>query len=89
MGEQFDALRAYQAGFVNKVVPAESVDPVAEAAAVAIASKPPEAVRTALKLMRGERRDLAQRIEKEASSFTELLRSPAARDALQAFIDRH
>jgi enoyl-CoA hydratase/carnithine racemase len=89
MGEQFDAQRAYQAGFVNRVVPAESVDAVAEAAAKAIAAKPPEAIRTCLKLMRGERRDLAQRIEKEASSFTELLRSPAARDALQAFIDRH
>jgi enoyl-CoA hydratase/carnithine racemase len=89
MGEQFDAQRAYQAGLVNKVVPAESVDAVAEAAVIAIASKPPEAVRTALKLMRGERRDIAHRIEKEASSFTELLRSPAARDALQAFIDRH
>jgi enoyl-CoA hydratase/carnithine racemase len=89
MGEHFDAQRAHQAGFVNKVVPAESVEPIAEAAAIAIAAKPPEAVRTALKLMRGERRDLAQRIEKEASSFTELLRSPAARDALQAFIDRH
>jgi len=88
MGEPFDAHRAYQAGLVNKVVAAEDVEPVAEAAAAAIAAKPPEAVRTALKLMRGERRDLAQRIEKEAGSFTELLRSPAARDALQAFIDR-
>ena len=88
MGEQFDAQRAFHAGLVNKVVPAEDVDAVGEAAAIAIARKPPEAVRTALKLLRGERRDIAQRIEKEAASFTELLRSPAARDALQAYIDR-
>ena len=51
-------------------------------------TKPPEAVRTALKLMRGDRLDVVQRIAKEASNFGELLRSPAARDALQAFIDR-
>jgi enoyl-CoA hydratase/carnithine racemase len=88
MGEPFDAERAFQAGIVNKVVPAEELETAAEAAALAVAAKPPEAVRTALKLMRGERRDIAHRIDKEASSFTELLRSPAARDALQAFIDR-
>jgi len=88
MGEQFDAKRAYQAGFVNKVVAAEDVEPIAMAAAQAIAAKPPEAVRSALKLMRGDRLEVAQRIQKEAATFTELLRSPAARDALQEFIDR-
>lgn len=88
MGEQFDAQRAYQAGFVNKVVAAEDVEPVAVAAARAIAAKPPEGVRTALRLMRGEGLDVAQRILKETESFSELLRSPAARDALHAFINR-
>lgn len=88
LGDQFNAQRAFQAGLVNRVVPAEDVETVAVAAARAIAAKPPEAVRTALKLMRGDRLDIVQRIEKEAASFSELLRSPAARDALQAFIDR-
>ena len=53
-----------------------------------IAAKPPEAVRAARRLMRGERRDVVQRIDQEASTFTELLKSPAARDALQAYIER-
>lgn len=88
LGDQFDAERAFQAGLVNRVVPAEDVETVAVAAARAIAAKPPEAVRTALKLMRGDRLNIFQRVEKEAASFTELLRSPAARDALQAHIDR-
>lgn len=88
MGEQFDAARAYQAGFINKVVSAEDVEPVAVAAARAIAAKPPEAVRTALRLMRGERLDVAQRTVKETESFGDLLRSPAARDNLHDFIDR-
>jgi enoyl-CoA hydratase/carnithine racemase len=88
LGEQFDAQRAYQAGLVNRVVPVEDVEKVAIAAARAIAAKPPEAVRTALKLMRGDRLDIVQRIEREAANFGELLRSPSARDALQAYIDR-
>lgn len=88
LGDQFDARRAFHAGLVNRVVPAEDVENVAIAAARAIAAKPPEAVRTALKLMRGDRLDIKQRIEKEAANFAELLRSPAARDALQSFIDR-
>jgi enoyl-CoA hydratase/carnithine racemase len=88
LGEQFDAHRAYQAGFVNRIVAAEEIEAIAEEVAVSIANKPPEAVRSALKLLRGDRLDLAQRIEKEATSFTELLRSPAALDALHAFIDR-
>jgi len=88
LGDQFDAQRAFHAGLVNRVVPAEDLENVAVAAARAIAAKPPEAVRTALKLMRGDRLDIVQRIEKETANFPELLRSPAARDALQAFIDR-
>jgi hypothetical protein len=42
----------------------------------------------ARRLMRGERRDVVQRIDQEAGAFTDLLKSPAARDALQAYIDR-
>ena len=88
MGEQFDAQRAWQAGFVNKVVPPEDVESVAEASARALAAKPPEAVRAALRLMRGDRLDIARRVDTEATAFSDLLRSPAARDALQAFIKR-
>jgi enoyl-CoA hydratase/carnithine racemase len=89
MGEQFDAERACTAGLVNRVVPAEEVDNAALGFARALAARPPEAVRLARRLLRGvERRDVLQRIDQEAAAFTELLRSPAARDALQAYIDR-
>lgn len=87
LGDQFDAQRAFQAGLVNRVVSAEDVETVAVTAALAIAAKPPEAIRSALKLMRGDRLDSVQRIEKEAANFCDLLRSPAARDALQEHID--
>ena len=64
------------------------VETVAFGYAQALAAKPPEAVRTARRLLRGDRREVLTRIDQEANGFTELLRSPAARDALQAFLDR-
>jgi len=87
MGDHLDARQAREAGLVNRVVPPEEVDSAGQDAAFALASKPPEAVRAVRRLMRGERREVVQRIDQEAASFTELLKSPAARDALQAFID--
>jgi enoyl-CoA hydratase/carnithine racemase len=89
MGDHFDVRQAREAGLVNRVVPPEEVENAGHEVALAIAAKPPEAVRAARRLMRGERRDLIQRIDQEAATFTELLKSPAARDALQAYIDRH
>jgi enoyl-CoA hydratase/carnithine racemase len=88
LGETFDARQAREAGFVNRVVAAEDVESVAVEVAAAIAAKPPEAVRMARRMMRGDRRDVLTRIDLEAANFVELLKSPAARDALQAFLDR-
>jgi enoyl-CoA hydratase/carnithine racemase len=88
MGDHFDARAAQEAGLVNRVVAAEDVESAGQDAAAALAAKPPEAVRAVRRLMRGERREVVQRIDQEATSFTELLKSPAARDALQAYLDR-
>jgi len=88
LGEHFDAQRALVAGLVNRVVPPEELDSVAFGYARALAQKPPEAVRAARRLLRGDRREVLTRIDQEASAFVDLLRSPAARDALQAFLDR-
>jgi enoyl-CoA hydratase/carnithine racemase len=88
MGEQFDTQRALAAGLINRVVPPEEVESVAFGYARALAAKPPEAVRLARRLMRGDRRDVLTRINQEAAGFAELLKSPAALDALRLFIDR-
>lgn len=88
MGENFDAHRAHQIGLISRVVPPELVEETAAIAAEAIASKPPESVRMARKLMRGDQRDIVQRIDVEASGFAELLRSREARDAFEAFLSR-
>ena len=88
MGDHLDARQAQQAGFVNRVVPPEEVERAGQQAAKAIAAKPPEAVRMMRRLMRGERREVVQRIDQEVIGFTELLKSPAARDALMAYLNR-
>lgn len=87
-GEHFDARKAEQAGLVSRVVSPEEVDSAGLEVARSLAQKPPEAVRTARRLIRGDRREVLARIDQEANSFVELLKSPAARDALQAFLDR-
>ena len=87
MGEHFDAIRAQQAGLVTRVVSPEQVESAGQEAAATLAAKPPEAVRMARRLLRGDRREVLTRIDQEATGFTELLKSPAARDALQAFLD--
>lgn len=87
MGEQFDAQRALQAGLVNRVVAAGEVEEAGMAAAQRLAAMPPEAVRMARRLILGDRREVLTRIDQEVAGFAELLRSPAARDALDATID--
>ena len=87
MGDQFDAQQAMAAGLVNRMVPADAVEAAGQEAARILADKPPEAVRMHRRLMRGDRLNILQRIDLEATSFADLLRSPAARDALQAYID--
>jgi enoyl-CoA hydratase/carnithine racemase len=87
MGDQFDAQQAMHAGLVNRVVPADAVEAAGQEAARTLADKPPEAVRMHRRLMRGDRLNILQRIDQEATSFSDLLRSPTARDALQAYID--
>ncbi len=88
LGEQFDTQRAVQSGLINRVVPPEAVDEVAFGYAKALAAKPPEAVRMGRRLMRGDRRDVLNRINQEAAGFVDLLRSPAALDALTLFVDQ-
>ncbi len=88
LGEPFDAQRAMQSGLINRVVAPEEVDAIAHGCARSLADKPPEAVRTARRLMRGDRREVLARINQEATSFADLLRSPAALDALTLFTER-
>lgn len=88
MGETFDAARAREVGLVSRVVAPEVVEETAIAAAEAIARRPPEAIRLARQMLRGDRRDVIARIGVEAASFPDLQRSREARDAFEDYVKR-
>ena len=87
-GESFSATAARDAGLVYAVVEPGAVEREALAAAVRLAAKPPKALSIARSLIRGDRAAIAARIDEEAAHFAEQLRSPEARAAFEAFMER-
>jgi len=88
-GYGFSADEARAAGLIYKVVSIDTLENETMAAAADIASKPPQAMRIARDLLRGEERDaVVARIEKESALFGERLSSPEVRAAFEAFLAR-
>jgi enoyl-CoA hydratase/carnithine racemase len=88
MGEGFSAGKAKECGLIYEVVEADDLETRVMQAAEAIAAKPPEALRIARDLMRGDRSDVVARIEEEGRHFRERLKSDEARQAFTAFMNR-
>lgn len=88
LGAPFPATRMAEAGLVNAVVPADAVEDKAIEAARALAAKPPEALAAARRLMRGDPADVIRRTDEEAMTFAQRLKSPEAREAFQAFLEK-
>ena len=88
LGEGFSAERALAAGLIYKVVSEDELEAAALAAAREIAAKPPEALKIARDLMRGDRSELVARIREEGEHFRARLKSDEARAALTAFMTR-
>jgi enoyl-CoA hydratase/carnithine racemase len=89
LGTSIDARRAKELGLVNEVVPAGELVAYAGAKAHALAAKPPEALRAARELLRGQgRAAVLERIRVEGMYFGERLRSAEARSAFGAFLGR-
>jgi enoyl-CoA hydratase/carnithine racemase len=86
MGETFSAADAREAGLVNRVVSSADLEDSARAAAVAIAAKPPEALRQSRDLIRGDRSDVLARMREEAKLWEARLSSDEARNAFLAFM---
>ncbi|NNG74135.1 crotonase/enoyl-CoA hydratase family protein [Rhizobium laguerreae] len=87
-GEAFSAEEAKEAGLVWKVVEPGEVDSLTLALAAKLAAKPPEALRIARDLIRGDRGEIIARIDKEARYFSARLKSAEARAAFEAFMRR-
>ncbi|MGB3540421.1 MAG: crotonase/enoyl-CoA hydratase family protein [Mesorhizobium sp.] len=88
LGEGLSAERAKEAGLIYEVVEESVLEASVLAAAGRIASKPPQALKTARDLMRGPREELVVRIRQEAEQFREHLKSDEARTALTTFMER-
>ena len=88
-GAAFSAEAARDAGLVWKLVEEDRLEEEVFGAALALARKPPQALRLARDLMRGaSRSEIAERIDLEARQFAEQLRSAEARAAVEAFLNR-
>ncbi|MCG5478166.1 crotonase/enoyl-CoA hydratase family protein [Sinorhizobium alkalisoli] len=87
-GEPLEAAEALTAGLIWKIVDAESVEETTLSLAARLAAKPPEALRIARDLVRGNRKDVLARIDEEAEHFAAQLKSAEARAAFEAFMRR-
>jgi len=89
LGEPFDAQAALAAGFVTRVVPAAEVQATAWAAAEKLARLPARPVRLTRALLKSAHREAIERqLRIEGEHFRTLLREPAAREALAAFLEK-
>lgn len=87
-GEPLTAGEAVDAGLIWKIVGADAVERETLALAGRLAKKPPEALRIARDLVRGDRSDVLARIDEEAKHFAAQLKSAEARAAFEAFMRR-
>ena len=89
LGGPFGAEKALAAGIVTEIVPEAELIERARQAALALAALPPESVRMTKELMkRGLARGVQERMTEELQLFGERLRSPEAKEALRAFMEK-
>ncbi len=86
--EPLEARDALEAGLIWKIVGQDAVEDETLSLAARLAKKPPEALRIARDLVRGDRSDVLARIDEEAKHFAAQLKSAEARAAFEAFMRR-
>ena len=88
LGEAFDAAIARELGLVNAIVEPGELYAHALAKAQALAAKPRDALLATRRLLRGDPAPLKARMDEEMRLFGEALRSPQARAAFMAFMQK-
>jgi len=88
LGEPFSAGMALEYGIVSRLCSQEELMDEAMAIAGKLASKPGAALRATKRLMRRPPEALLQRVQAEGEIFTECLASPAAKEAMTAFVEK-
>jgi len=89
LGQPFAADKALELGIVSEVVPAEQLLERAEKAASTLAALPRESIRLTKRLMRTtHEKAISERIMEEGRLVLERLRSPEAKEAMSAFLEK-
>jgi enoyl-CoA hydratase/carnithine racemase len=89
-GSKFDAQAAHRMGLVNAIHSVSSLESVLEDFASALAAKPPAALQLTKELLKGDALDAAvsARLVEEQAYFERQLRTPEAREAMDAFLQK-
>lgn len=87
-GEGFSAQQALDAGLIWKVVDEADVETETLKIAASLAAKPPQALKIARDLLRGNSDDVLTRMNEELVHFAAQLKSAEARAAFEAFMRR-
>jgi enoyl-CoA hydratase/carnithine racemase len=88
LGEACSAEEALAAGLIYKITGEETLEAETIALAETVASRAPEALQLARRLMKAKPEAVVARIHEEAKLFSARLRSAEARDAFMAFMSR-
>ncbi|MDR7379652.1 enoyl-CoA hydratase/carnithine racemase [Rhodoferax ferrireducens] len=88
LGDPFTAETALEVGLINRIVPPAEVHALAQLQAKRLAAKPLASLVTTKRLMKQEQATpVAERIAEETVLFSRMLREPAAKEALTAFME--
>jgi len=88
LGEPWTAERAQSAGLVNAVVAPGELEAKAVAAARRLAAKPRAAMLAARRMLKGDPAVISTTIAKEVAEYKTLMRSPEAKEAFTAFLEK-
>jgi len=88
LGEPFGAVEARDCGIVAKICSSKDLLEQAMEMARKLAAKPSQALRATKRLMRRPKEPLLQRVQAEGELFFQNLSSPAAREAMSAFMEK-
>ncbi len=88
LAEPFDAHKAKDLGVINDIVDAENYWQFAQGKAEKLARKPAHALQVSRQLIRSNASMVGQAIEREARSFSELLKSDEAKAIFKKFLEK-
>jgi enoyl-CoA hydratase/carnithine racemase len=89
LGEAFGAQEAYDMGLVSKVLPVDQLLAFAQGQAAKLVALPASSIRTTKRLMKGHDTEFVNaKMMEEIKHFSEMLRSPEAKEAMQAFFEK-